>query len=113
MKSMMLFFLQLQNNIQLFHWNTVSYSAHKASDKLYKNIGPLIDKFIEVGLDKRVPAFEDKIMVCHKTLPKFKAYLKQTAILLQKMGLENDLANLRDAMLEEIHQFLYLANLNE
>ena len=109
----MLFFLELQNNIQLFHWNTAYYSAHKASDKLYKNLGPLIDKFIEVGLEKRIPAFEDKISVCNKTLPKMKAYLKQCSTMLKKLPLENDLSNLRDAMMEEIHQFLYLANLNE
>jgi hypothetical protein len=113
MKPLILFFLQLQNNIQLFHWNTTYYSAHKASDKLYKNLGPLIDKFIEVGLEKRIPSFEDKITVCNKTLPKMKVYLKQCSTTLQKLPLENDLSNLRDAMMEEIHQFLYLANLNE
>jgi hypothetical protein len=113
MKSMMLFFLQLQNNIQLFHWNAVSYSAHKASDKLYQNLGPLIDKFVEVGLEKRVPAFEENIVVCHKTLTPFKSYLKKCCSTLKKLSLENDLANLRDAMLEEIHQFLYLVNLHE
>ena len=110
---MMLFFLQLQNNIQLFHWNAVSYSAHKASDKLYQNLGPLIDKFVEVGLEKRMHAFEEKITVCHKTLPKMKVYLKKCCSTLKNLTLENDLSNLRDAMLEEIHQFLYLANLNE
>lgn len=110
---MMLFFLQLQNNIQLFHWNAVSYSAHKASDKLYQNLGPLIDKFVEVGLEKRMPAFEEKITVCHKTLPKMKVYLKNCCSTLKGLSLENDLASLRDSMLEEIHQFLYLANLNK
>lgn len=109
----MLFFLQLQNNIQLFHWNTSYYSSHKASDKLYKNLGPLIDKFIEVGLEKRVPAFEEKISVCNKTLPKMKIYLKQCATTLQKLHVEHDLANLRDEMIEEIHQFLYLASMKE
>ena len=110
---MMLFFLQLQNNIQLFHWNAVSYSAHKASAKLYQNLAPLIDKFVEVGLEKRVPAFEEKITVCHKTLPPFKSYLKKCCTTLKRLSLENDLSNLRDAMMEEIHQFLYLANLHE
>ena len=80
---------------------------------MYTNLAPLIDKFIEVGLEKRLPSFEEKIIVSHKTLPKMKAYLKQCAGLLRKMPLENDLSNLRDAMMEEIHQFLYLANLHE
>ena len=110
---MMLFFLQLQNNIQLFHWNAVSYSAHKASDKLYQNLAPLIDKFVEVGLEKRIPLFEEKIVVCHKSLPQFKSYLTKCCTTIKKLSLENDLANLRDAMMEEIHQFLYLANLHK
>ncbi len=110
---MMLFFLQLQNNIQLFHWNTNSYSAHKASDKLYKAIVPLADKFIEVGLEKRVPVFEMNIVIGNMTLSKMKSYMKQCVIVLKKLPLENDLSNLRDEMIEEIHQFLYLVNLHE
>ena len=109
---MILFFLQLQNNIQIFHWNTAYYSAHKASDKLYQNLGPLIDKFVEVGLEKRIPAFEEKIVVCQKTLPQMKTYLKKCCSTLKNLALENDLSNLRDAMIEEIHQFLYLVNLH-
>ena len=109
----MLFFLEMLNTILLFHWNTTSYAAHKASDKLYRQIQPLIDKFIEIGLEKRVPAFEEKIEVSYKTLPKFKTYLKQCIFILTELPLQNDMGNVRDDMVAEIHQFLYLANLRE
>lgn len=109
----MIFFLELLNTIQLFHWNTTSYAAHKASDKLYKSLQPLVDKFIEVGLEKRLPAFEEKTVMCYKTLPKMKTYLKQCNGILSKLPLANDLANIRDEMIGEIHQFLYLADLRE
>lgn len=109
----MLFFLELLNTIQLFHWNTTSYAAHKASDKLYHNLQPLIDKFIEVGLEKRIGAFQEKITVSYKTIPQFKTYLKQCNFILTKLPLPNDMANLRDEMSAEIHQFLYLVNLRE
>jgi hypothetical protein len=113
MKKIMIFFLEMLNTIQLFHWNTTSYAAHKASDKLYHTLQPLADKFIEVGLEKRIGSFEETTVLCHKTLPKLKTYLKQCATLLTKMPLENDLASLRDDMVGEIHQFLYLVNMNE
>lgn len=109
----MIFFLEMLNTIQLFHWNTTSYAAHKASDKLYHALQPLVDKFIEVGLEKRVTSFEEKSVMCHKTLPKMKTYLKQCATILTKFSLENDLASLRDDMVGEIHQFLYLVNMHE
>lgn len=109
----MLFFLELLNTIQLFHWNTTSYAAHKASDKLYRQLQPLIDKFIEVGLEKRLGSFEEKIVVSYKTIPKMKAYLNQCNFILSKLPLPNDMANIRDEMMAEIHQFLYLVNLRE
>jgi hypothetical protein len=113
MKKFMIFFLDLLNTIQLFHWNTTSYAAHKASDHLYHALQPLVDKFIEIGLQKRLGSFEEKAMMCHKTLPKMKTYLRQCATDLTKLSLEKDLANLRDEMVGEIHQFLYLVQLKE
>lgn len=108
----MIFFLEMLNTIQLFHWNTTSYAAHKASDKLYHALQPLADKFIEIGLEKRLGSFEEKTVMCHKTLPKMKSYLKQCVTQLTKLNVEKDLATLRDEMIGEIHQFLYLVELH-
>jgi len=108
----MIFFLELLNTIQLFHWNTTSYAAHKASDHLYHVLQPLADKFIEIGLDKRSGAFEEKTMMCHKTLPKLKTYLRQCVNQLVKLTLEPDLASIRDDMVGEIRQFLYLVEMH-
>jgi len=111
MKKFMIFFLDLLNTIQLFHWNTTSYAAHKASDHLYHALQPLVDKFIEIGMDKRLGSFEEKSAYSHKTLPKLKTYLKQCVADLSLLKLDKDLANLRDEMIGEIHQFLYLVQL--
>ena len=107
----MIFFLELLNTIQLFHWNTTSYVAHKASDQLYHALQPLADKFIEVGMEKRCAPFEEKTTLSHKTLPKMKSYLSQCAVHLSRLTLEKDLASLRDEMVGEIHQFLYLVEM--
>ena len=44
--------LKLQNNVRLFHWNTVTYKNHIASDKLYEDIDTYVDRFIEVYMAK-------------------------------------------------------------
>ncbi len=107
----MIFFLELLNTIHLFHWNTDSYVAHKASDRLYHTLQPLIDKFIEVGLEKNMGTFEEKTIMSCKTLPKMKAYLKQCIAILTKLTVQNDMASLRDEMIGEIHQFLYVVHM--
>ena len=112
MKNYMIFFLEMLNTIQLFHWNTSSYAAHKASDQLYHALQPLVDKFIEMGLEKRLGAFEEKTVLCHKTLPKMKTYLRQCVTQLTKLQLEKDLASLRDEMIGNIRQFLYLVEMH-
>jgi len=107
-----LFFLEVLNTVQLVHWNTSSYAAHKATDHLYKALHPLVDSFIEISLQKRLAPFEASISVGHYTQPKFKTYLKNVIQILSGMKLENDLANIRDEMVGHIHQFLYLYTLH-
>lgn len=111
MKKQTLFFLQLQNNIQLFHWNTTSFAAHKASDKLYKNMVVLVDEFIEHSLE-RVPSFNATLPVSNHTAAGFKKYIKQVCTVLEKMSLEKDQASIRDSMLGALHEYLFLSNLH-
>ena len=111
MKKITLFFLQLQNNIQLFHWNTTSFAAHKASDKLYKNIVTLVDAFIEHSLE-RVSSFDTTLRVSNYTASGFKKYIKQVCDVLEKMSLDKDQASIRDSMLGELHEYLFLSNLH-
>lgn len=42
-----MFFLNLQSQLRLYHWQTKSYARHKASDKLISKIVELSDTFIE------------------------------------------------------------------
>lgn len=111
-KNAMLFFVQVLNTTQLFHWNTKSYPAHKASNQLYKELLPLVDSFVEISLQKRIPPFEEKSMIRNLSHAKFKTYIKQVAKILVAMELPLDLANIRDEMVGQINQFLYLNTLH-
>ena len=112
MKKVVLFFLEILNNIQLVHWNTHSYAAHKATNHLYKALHPLVDSFVEISLQKRLAPFEATLTVGHFTQAKFKTYLKTVIQTLSGMKLDKDLANIRDEMVGHIHQFLYLYTLH-
>jgi hypothetical protein len=52
MSNIIKFFLDLQVQLKLYHWQTTSYSRHIATDKLYEKITDLSDKFIEVYFGK-------------------------------------------------------------
>lgn len=44
--------LQLQNQLRIYHWQTESYSAHKALGNAYESLDDLIDTFIEEFMGK-------------------------------------------------------------
>ena len=39
--------IELRDKAHLFHWNTTSYSKHKATGKFYDGLTDLIDTFVE------------------------------------------------------------------
>lgn len=48
MKKIVLKTLQLQAQIKILHWQTMSYAEHSAFDSFYKDSRKLIDQLIEV-----------------------------------------------------------------
>ena len=117
------FFFELSNNIKLFHWQTTSYAAHKATDELYGVMQVLSDKFLEIlqgKKNKRVGFGYGKgdsasLMLMQLSHDKFIAYLQMCGgwlMDIQNKGVvtasDTDLLNIRDEMLGAIHQTLYL-----
>ena len=45
-------FLTIQNQLKILHWQTKSFSEHKALGKAYDSLDPLIDQFVEVYFAK-------------------------------------------------------------
>ena len=118
-------FLEMLIMIKLFHWKTFDYSAHKASDDLYSSLNGNVDKFIEVLLGK-TGLRTDLLKVKHlkmfdlssnaqlkEKILNFKKYLVDLKDNKFMKTMENtDLYNIRDEILSDLNQFLYLLTLD-
>lgn len=107
-------------NIKLYHWQTMSYPRHVASNSLFTTLLPLIDQFIEtyIGRYKR-PQFPEGFHVEVKSntdsemremLETYIAFLKKD-IPRQLNKYDTDLLNIRDEMLSQFYQAQYLFTL--
>ena len=109
--DIVLFFMETLNIILLFHWDTPSYAAHKATDHLYKRMGELVDTFVEIDLRnrnmKKTPVSTQFRVLHHKD---FVSDMTKRADFLARMELPGDLASIRDDMVAEIHHAFYLLN---
>lgn len=114
-------FFHMLLNIKLYHWETVMFSRHKASDDLHGSLSDLIDKFIEVymgrynrpkfksSFDINVRQLNDSNVV--KVLQEYIKFLKDDLPLNLKES-DTDLLNIRDEILGEFNKTLYLFTLN-
>lgn len=120
-KQITVVFLEMLMMVKLFHWKTHSYATHKATDELYSALNENIDKFIEVLLGKTGSRID---LMSHKTISLidlnsqenlkskiqfYKSYLVglDNNKALSKMS-NSDLFNIRDEILGNLNQFLYL-----
>ena len=116
--SLTTMFLSMLNTVKLYHWKTSSYAQHVATDELYLKLNKHIDKFMEVYLGKeegRLQRLDKKIKLSHpKTLEDMKTHLYQYRDYLIDMNKvldsekDTDLLNVRDEILADINQVLYL-----
>lgn len=115
-------FLEVLNTVKLYHWKTHSYAVHKATDELYSKLNENIDHFIEVLLGKcgnrislehvkQIPLkdFNHENQMTREMMD-FKFFLVGMDTQLKQMGgmTNSDLFNIRDEMLSNVNQFLYL-----
>ena len=114
-------FLEILIMVKLYHWKTSSYATHKATDELYTTLNANIDKFIEVLLGKggnRINLMSKKtISLIDLNSPErlraeinsFKSYLVSiTNSPAMRLMSNTDLLNIRDEILGNLNQFLYL-----
>ena len=113
------FFQDLELNTQTYHWLTESYSRHIGSDKLFKNILETGDKFIEVYIGRygRPNFIQDTIVVKRMSDTEFVSYLKKSVEFLENNIIkffkpsDSELLNIRDELIAQINQALYLFTL--
>lgn len=119
--------LQMLMTVKLYHWNTLSFSVHKATDNLYGDLNTLIDQFVEVLLGKHsnvsekhkseILSIKSLHMNNYKDNGKFKQEIetyKKYMIGLSKHFSESensDLLNIRDEILSTLNQISYLLTL--
>lgn len=115
-------FLTLRNQIKIYHWQTVKFPRHKATDDLVDKLDDNIDKFVEVYMGKygrpkfgkstssiKIHNFNDEDGPAY-----LKSYVKWMNQKLPKhLGKEDtDLLNIRDEIVADLNQSLYLFTLN-
>jgi len=126
-------FLELLNTIKIYHWSTLSYPTHKATDELHTKLSELVDSFIEIyighcarggrGAGAGVPVFKFKsekdasIEFCEcKSPDAFCKVLDDNIVHLEgltdKLHGYTDLVNIRDEMVGALAQALYLLRLH-
>ena len=120
-KEITVVFMEMLMMVKLFHWKTYSYATHKATDDLYSKLNENIDHFIEVLLGKSGKRTDltgqkhirlldlSNVEMLKKEVYRFKAYLvalNDNKVLLQMTN--TDLFNIRDEILGDLNQFLYL-----
>jgi DNA-binding ferritin-like protein len=109
------FTLQLLNKI--YHWNTTSYSRHMATDRFNENMQTITDKFMEVFIGRyKLKPMISKLELKDKYLSDdgIKDYFIKTKNNLQQLEnivSDSELLNIRDELLAEINQTLYLFEL--
>ena len=114
-------FMEMLIMIKLYHWKTHSYATHKATDDLYTKLNGNIDTFMEVLFGKT--QIRTNLLNCRKIslidltsheqlkreIEKYKSYLinlSNNSLLLNMTN--TDLLNIRDEILGDLNQFLYL-----
>jgi len=110
--------MELLNMIKLYHWKTHSFSQHKATDELHERLSNNIDKFVEVWLGKtgsRIKLTEKRIQLLDFTnVEDFKDRIFEYREFLIDLNThfdknrDSDLLNIRDEILGDLNQFLYL-----
>ena len=125
-REITVYFFEMLLLVKLYHWKTYSYATHKATDDLYSKFNENMDKFIEVLLGKtgmRIDLTNKKQISLYdltntpqliNKVNAFKNYLvsltNNKAI---KVMTNSDLLNIRDEMLGDMNQFLYLLSFNK
>lgn len=106
------------DNLKMYHWNTHSFARHKASDDCFAAIQKLVDQFVETYIGKygrqailkscshSVKVMNDVEAV--KLFHWFVSFIQQIRL----RASDSDLINIRDEMLSQLNQCLYLMTLD-
>lgn len=116
------FFFTMREQIKLFHWQTKSYPRHKATDAVIDALDTSIDKYVEVYMGKygrmKLTGATSSVHLKNLSETSIVKFIKMCISHLNKdlVGKlhdnDTDLVNIRDEMLAELNQLLYLFTLH-
>lgn len=117
------FFFAMRDQIKLYHWQTRVYSRHKATDEVIGKLDEHIDQFVEVYIGKygrpKMTGKNATIHVNNLSEKSIVAFIKKCIQMLLgdcmkglKENVDSDLFNIRDEMLADLNQLLYLFTLH-
>ncbi len=116
------FFLQLRDQIKIYHWQTRVYSRHIATDKILEGLEKAIDSYVEVYFGKygRVKLTGKNAQINLHNLTDAGAsrmitsaikYLQGPLTKTLKTVQDSDLINIKDEIIADLNQLLYLFTL--
>lgn len=113
--------LTLRNQVKIYHWETKNFARHKATDDLVDKLDGNIDKFVEVYIGKygrpNLNSRTGRIMIRNFRDEEAPVLLKQAAAWMTTKlptllnSNDTDLLNIRDEILADLNQTLYLFTL--
>ena len=116
--------LEMLNTVKLYHWKTMKYAEHKATDDLYGVLNDKMDEFVEVLMGKngqRINLSGKKSLKLQDfdSSNAFKNYIEKAKKYLISMtnsknigtSENSDLLNIRDEILGILNKFTYLLTL--
>ena len=113
--------LTLRNQVKIYHWETKNFARHKATDELVDKLDDNIDKFVEVYIGKygrpNLGGRTSRIMIRNFNDRDAPILLKQAIDWLTSKlptllnAKDTDLLNIRDEILSDLNQTLYLFTL--
>jgi hypothetical protein len=116
------FFLQLRDQLKLYHWQTRVYARHVATDKMLEKLEKGMDSFVEIFIGKygrpRLTGANADLHLQNLTeagaVRVVKAAIKyiQGPLTQSLTEQDTDLLNIRDEILGALDQLLYLYTLH-
>ena len=113
------FFLQLRNQIKLYHWQTHVYARHIATDQILEKIDKNTDAFVEIYIGKygrpKLSGKNATISLQNLTEAGALRLVKAGIKYLQsftKTLFDSDLLNIRDEIMSDLSQLQYLFTLH-
>lgn len=113
--------VKIQVQFRFMHWQTTSFSQHKAYGKIYESLDENIDTFVEACMGKHGrPKYTGGYTIEGEDLEEIELsdFLNQiNDFLISFNGIydkneDSDLLNIRDEMLSDVNKLRYLLTLN-